>query len=142
GRTLILLVLFGAALLYGDGVITPAISVLSAIEGLKVATPVFTNWVIPLTIGVLSGLFLMQSRGTAGIGRIFGPLTLVWFFSIAALGINGITSDPGILSALNPVHALQFFGRNGFRSALVLGSVFLVVTGGEALYADMGHFGR
>ncbi len=133
--------LFGAALLYGDSMITPAISVLSAIEGLKVATPVFDPFVIPITIGILVGLFLFQKRGTAGVGRIFGPVTLVWFVAIAALGLREILIQPGVVRALNPWHAVDFFARNHGTAFAALGGVFLVVTGGEALYADLGHFG-
>lgn len=138
---LMLLGLFGAALLYGDGTITPAISVLSAIEGLEVATPTFKPYVIPLTIAILVGLFLIQSRGTAKVGQLFGPVMVVWFGTIALLGIGGIAQDPGVFAAINPAHAVTFFVDNGFAGFLVLGTVFLVVTGGEALYADMGHFG-
>jgi KUP system potassium uptake protein len=140
-KKLALLGLFGAALLYGDSMITPAISVLSAIEGLEVVTPVLQPYVIPITIGILVGLFLFQKRGTAGVGVVFGPVTFIWFVTLALLGIVHIWQNPAVLSALSPHHALSFFGRNGFAGLLVLGSVFLVVTGGEALYADMGHFG-
>ena len=138
---LIALGLFGAALLYGDGMITPAISVLSAVEGLEVATPVFSSYVIPLTVGVLIGLFLFQRRGTGRVGAVFGPVTLIWFGTIALLGLVAIVRAPGVLAAALPTHALRFFVDNGSRGFLVLGAVFLVVTGGEALYADMGHFG-
>jgi len=134
--------LFGAALLYGDSMITPAISVLSAIEGLEVATPVFRPYVIPITIGILVGLFAFQKRGTAGVGAVFGPVTLVWFLTLAILGLMQIVHHPSVLFAMSPHHAVAFFLRNGLVGLLVLGSVFLVVTGGEALYADMGHFGR
>ncbi len=140
--TLLLLGLFGAALLYGDGMITPAISVLSAIEGLTVATPVFEPYVIPLTVAVLVGLFALQRQGTSAIGALFGPVTVVWFCCLAVLGVAALTRAPEVLAAVNPVHAVRFFAENGGRGFLVLGSVFLVVTGGEALYADMGHFGR
>ena len=140
-RMLGLLGLFGAALLYGDSMITPAISVLSAIEGLEVATPAFRPWVIPITIGILLGLFAFQRRGTAGVGAVFGPVTALWFLVLAALGVVNILHNPHVLTALNPLHAVTFFGDNGFQGVLVLGSVFLVVTGGEALYADLGHFG-
>lgn len=133
---------FGAALLYGDGIITPAISVLGAMEGLSVATPALTPYVVPFTIGILVGLFLIQKHGTAGIGKIFGPVTLLWFSTLAILGIAQIFHYPQVFSAINPVHAFQFFARNGWHGFVILGSVFLVVTGGEALYADMGHFGR
>jgi len=138
---LVLLGLFGAALLYGDSMITPAISVLSAIEGLKVATPVFRPYVIPITIGILAALFAVQSRGTAGVGKVFGPITLVWFLTLAGLGIAQIAQHPDVLAAVNPAYGASFFARNGLTGFLVLGSVFLVVTGGEALYADIGHFG-
>jgi KUP system potassium uptake protein len=134
--------LFGAALLYGDGMITPAISVLSAVEGLKVATPFFGPYVIPITIAILAGLFLFQRRGTAGVGVVFGPVTLTWLLVIALLGIGGIAKKPGVLAALLPVHAVNFFLDNGMTGFFVLGAVFLVVTGAEALYADMGHFGK
>lgn len=139
---LILLGLFGTALLYGDGVITPAISVLSAVEGLEVATPLFEPYILPFTIGILAVLFLAQRFGTGGIGKVFGPVTVVWFVTLAALGVAQIVQEPGVLAAVNPAHAVSFFAENGWRGFLVLGSVFLVVTGGEALYADMGHFGR
>jgi KUP system potassium uptake protein len=138
---LVLAGLFGAALLYGDSMITPAISVLSAIEGLKVATPIFEPYIIPITLGILIGLFLVQSYGTAGIGKVFGPITIIWFLTLAALGINQVLVSPEVFRALNPVHGIDFFLRNGISGFLVLGSVFLVVTGGEALYADIGHFG-
>jgi KUP system potassium uptake protein len=142
GAYTLLLGLFGAALLYGDGMITPAISVLSAIEGLTVATPVFEPYVIPLTVAVLVGIFALQRRGTGAIGALFGPITVVWFCCLAVLGVAALTRAPEVLAAVNPVHAVRFFAENGGRGFLVLGSVFLVVTGGEALYADMGHFGR
>ncbi|MDX1639814.1 MAG: KUP/HAK/KT family potassium transporter, partial [Balneolaceae bacterium] len=138
---LVLLGLFGAALLYGDSMITPAISVLSAIEGLEVATPVFEPYIIPITIGILIALFAVQSKGTAGIGSVFGPITLTWFLTLATLGIVQVVQHPDVLAALNPAHGYWFFLRNGWTGFLVLGSVFLVVTGGEALYADIGHFG-
>jgi KUP system potassium uptake protein len=141
-RLLILLGLFGTALLYGDGMITPAISVLSAVEGLVVATPVFEPYVLPLTMCILIALFMVQKRGTAGIGKVFGIVTLVWFVTLGGLGILWIAREPSVLHAVSPVHAVRFFVANGFHGFLVLGSVFLVVTGGEALYADMGHFGR
>ncbi|HEU0299353.1 MAG TPA: potassium transporter Kup [Longimicrobium sp.] len=139
---LIMLGLFGTALLYGDGMITPVISVLGAVEGLEVATPFFEPYIIPITIGILVALFAMQKHGTARVGRIFGPVTLVWFATIAVLGIVHIVRDPAVLAAVNPLYGIRFFARNGWSGFLVLGSVFLVVTGGEALYADMGHFGR
>jgi len=140
-KVLVVLGLFGAALLYGDGMITPAISVLSAVEGLQVATPVFERWVIPITVLILIALFAFQKRGTEGVGKVFGPVTLVWFLVLAALGLYQIAQEPSVLAAVLPTHAITFFIENGTRGFLVLGSVFLVVTGGEALYADMGHFG-
>lgn len=140
-RCLLPLGLFGAALLYGDGVITPAISVLSAVEGLKVAAPALERFVIPATILILVLLFLFQRRGTAGVGGVFGPLMAVWFATIAVLGIGGILRAPEVLSAVSPIHAISFLTENGQIAFRILGSVFLVVTGGEALYADMGHFG-
>ncbi len=140
-RVLVMLGLFGAALLYGDGMITPAISVLSAVEGLQVATPVFQPYVIPITIGILIGLFAVQRRGTAAVGAVFGPVTLVWFATIAVLGLVAIAREPAVLAALAPSHAIGFFERHAVAGTQVLGAVFLVVTGGEALYADMGHFG-
>jgi KUP system potassium uptake protein len=139
---LVLLGLFGAALLYGDGMITPAISVLSAVEGLKIATPVFEPYVIPLTIAVLIGLFALQRRGTGAVGAVFGPITLGWFGCLGALGVASIVRTPAITTALNPAHAIRFFADNGAAAFVVLGAVFLVVTGAEALYADLGHFGR
>ena len=143
GRTpaLISLGLFGAALLYGDGVITPAISVLSAIEGLEVATPRLADYVVPVTVLILLGLFLVQRRGTAGVGAIFGPATLVWFLSIAAVAMPRIVAQPAVLAAVNPFHAVRFLVGHGYNGFLVLGAVVLCITGGEALYADMGHFG-
>jgi KUP system potassium uptake protein len=133
--------LFGAALLYGDGVITPAISVLSAVEGLEVAAPALAPWILPVTVAILAALFLVQRRGTAGVGAVFGPVTLVWFVSIAASGLPWIATRPSVLAALDPTHALRFLVHHGFHGFLVLGSVVLCITGGEALYADMGHFG-
>jgi KUP system potassium uptake protein len=141
-RVLLPLGLFGAALLYGDGVITPAISVLGAMEGLKVVASAFDPFVVPITVAILLGLFLFQKRGTAGVGAIFGPITLVWFVSISLLGIRGILIDPSVVRALNPWYAVKFFVEDGLRGFLVLGAVVLVFTGGEALYADMGHFGK
>lgn len=140
-RYLLPLGLFGAALLYGDGVITPAISVLSAIEGLKVAAPALKGFVIPTTVLILITLFLFQKQGTTKVGTIFGPIMAIWFATIALLGIGGILRTPEVLAAVNPLHGVRFFTSNGQLAFLVLGSVFLVVTGGEALYADMGHFG-
>jgi len=134
--------IFGAALLYGDGVITPAISVLSAVEGLEIATPLFNPFIIPITIGILLGLFLFQRKGTSLVGSIFGPITIIWFISLAAMGISVIIRKPEILLALNPYYAVHFFMIHGIHGFAVLGVVFLVVTGGEALYADIGHFGK
>jgi len=134
--------LFGAALLYGDGIITPAISVLSAMEGLEIATPYFKPFIIPLTLIVLFILFFFQKKGTAKVGAIFGPITLVWFIVLATLGLSSILKNPHVLEAMNPVYGINFFLDNGFHGFVILGAVFLVVTGGEALYADMGHFGR
>lgn len=133
--------LFGAALLYGDGIITPAISVLSAVEGLKIATPALENYVIPITIIILFFLFYFQKRGTGKVGSVFGPIMIIWFITIAVLGIVAIIKNPEVLYAINPVYAYDFFIHNGFHGFVILGSVFLVITGGEALYADMGHFG-
>jgi KUP system potassium uptake protein len=141
GKFLLLLGLFGAALLYADGMITPAISVLSAVEGLHVATPLFDPYVVPVAIGILVALFIFQSRGTTGVGRVFGPVTVLWFIAIALLGIHQVARVPEVLSAINPLQAIQFFSRNGGSGFVVLGAVFLAVTGGEALYADIGHFG-
>jgi len=134
--------IFGAALLYGDGMITPAISVLSAVEGLKVVSPGLDPYVLPLTVAILVGLFALQPRGTGGVGRLFGPVMLVWFLVLALLGLRQIAANPAVLQAVLPHHALRFFLKHGLRAFLVMGSVFLVVTGGEALYADLGHFGR
>ena len=139
---LIALGLFGAALLYGDGMITPAISVLSAIEGIEVATPRFGPYVVPLTVAILVLLFLFQRRGTARVGAVFGPVILLWFSTLAVLGVASILREPGVLAAFNPLHAVRFFQANGLAGYLVLGAVFLVATGGEALYADLGHFGE
>jgi KUP system potassium uptake protein len=139
---LVALGLFGAALLYGDGVITPAISVLSAVEGLEVAAPALTPYVSTITIAILAAVFLVQRRGTAGLGAVFGPVTLVWFMTIALIGIPWILREPAVVFAFDPTHALRFFFEHDLHGFFVLGSVVLCVTGGEALYADMGHFGR
>src|SRR5688572_12911592 len=139
---LALLGVFGAALLYGDGMITPAISVLSAVEGLEVATPGLGRVVVPITVAILVGVFAIQSRGTKRVGRLFGPVMVVWFLTLAVLGVRGIAHEPSVLSALAPWHAAAFLAEGGGVGFVVLASVFLVVTGGEALYADMGHFGR
>ena len=141
-HALLLLGLFGAALLYGDGMITPTISVLSAMEGLSIATPAFSRFVVPLTIVVLIVLFSLQRRGTEAIGAMFGPVTVVWFSVLAVLGTASLARSPEVLIAVDPRHAVTFFAQNGAHGFLILGAVFLVVTGGEALYADMGHFGR
>ncbi|MFT4118560.1 potassium transporter Kup [Bradyrhizobium sp.] len=135
--------LIGAALLYGDGAITPAISVLSAIEGLKVDAPSLAPAVVPLTVAILVGLFMMQKQGTGFIGRIFGPVMMVWFIVLAALGIHGIAKAPAVLAALSPLYAFEFLIHQDFHVSFgILGAAFLAVTGGEAMYADMGHFGR
>lgn len=141
-KLVIVLGIFGASLLYGDGMITPAISVLSAVEGLEVAAPGLKRFVIPTTIVILIGLFMVQKRGTAGIGAVFGPIMLIWFTVLAVIGATHIIAHPGVLEALSPHHAVRFLAENKLAGFLVLGAVFLVVTGGEALYADMGHFGR
>ena len=138
---LLALGLFGSALLYGDGMITPAITMLSAFEGVGVVTPVFSSWIVPLTVVALVALFAVQKFGTARVGLLFGPLMLVWFTVLSALGISHIVRRPQVLTALNPVEALRFLITHHVAGYLVLGAVFLVVTGGEALYADMGHFG-
>jgi KUP system potassium uptake protein len=143
GRPLLLaLGLFGTALLYGDGAITPAISVLSAVEGLEVATPLFRPYILPITIAILVLLFAHQRHGTGRVGRVFGPITLLWFLTLAVLGVSQILRQPDVLAAASPHHAVRFLAESGWRGFVVLGSVFLVVTGGEALYADLGHFGR
>jgi KUP system potassium uptake protein len=141
-RLLVLTGLFGAALLYGDSMITPAISVLAAVEGLEVATPVFHPFILPLTALILVALFSAQSRGTARLGALFGPIMVLWFLTIAVLGASELIRQPAVLAAIYPGHALRFFADHRLGAFLVLGAVFLVVTGGEALYADMGHFGR
>jgi len=134
--------IFGAALFYGDGAITPAISVLSAVEGLEVATPAFKPYVVPIALVVLVGLFLFQRQGTASVARLFGPVMLFWFTTLGILGIANIVHHPSVLEAVNPAHALHFFVTNRLLAFLALGAVVLCITGGEALYADMGHFGR
>jgi KUP system potassium uptake protein len=138
---LLFLGLFGAALLYGDSTITPAISVLSAMEGINVATPNVEHYVVPTSLLILLALFWFQSHGTARVGAVFGPIMLLWFVTLAGLGIYGIQQDPSILWALNPEYAIALFLHNGSTGLMVLGAVFLAITGGEALYADMGHFG-
>jgi KUP system potassium uptake protein len=139
--TIVAVGLFGAALIYGDGAITPAISVLSALEGLNMATPALQPYVVPAAVAILLALFAIQSRGTASIGRLFGPVMLVWFVAMAVTGIGGVAKHPSVLAALNPAYGLSFLSSNGVTGFLVLGAVFLCVTGAEALYADMGHFG-
>ena len=134
--------ILGAALLYSDGIITPAISVLSAVEGLKEITPVFSPFVIPISISILVALFFVQSRGTKKVGSLFGPVLFVWFLILGALGIVAILKNPGILMALNPYWAISYLISNGLHSVMILGAVFLSVTGAEVLYADLGHFGR
>ena len=132
----------GASLFYGDAVLTPAISVLSAVEGLEVGTSALKPYVLPLAVGVLIALFVFQRHGTAAVGALFGPVTLLWFLALAVAGIHGIVQNPAVLGALNPWHAYHFFNSHILASFVVLGSVVLAVTGAEALYADMGHFGR
>jgi KUP system potassium uptake protein len=134
--------LFGAALIYGDGIITPAISVLSALEGINVVTDVLKPFVMPAALVILLALFAAQTRGTATIGRLFGPIMLVWFITIAVLGLAGICKHPEVIAALDPRHGIMFLAHHGWRSFIVLGGVFLAITGGEALYADMGSIGR
>jgi KUP system potassium uptake protein len=134
--------LCGAALIYGDGAITPAISVLSALEGLNMAVPGLTHYVLPASVAVLVALFVIQPLGTSRIGKAFGPIMTLWFLAIALLGIWGIARHPAVLAAVNPVHGLRYLFSHGYASFLVLGGVFLCVTGAEALYADMGHFGK
>ena len=133
---------FGTALLYGDGIITPAISVLSAVEGLERVSPSFDGWVVSIAVVILLGLFVVQKRGTGAVGKVFGPIMVVWFFVIAVLGIRQIVNEPGIFRSMWPGYAVDFFRYESGKAFLSLGSIFLVVTGGEALYADMGHFGR
>lgn len=141
-KVLMAIGIFGTCLFYGDGVITPAISVLSAVEGLAVLSPRFESSVVPLTLAILLALFAVQKRGTAGIGRWFGPIMLVWFLSLAGLGIWHIAHHPSILWALSPHYALQFIWDEPGIAFLLLGAVVLCVTGAEALYADLGHFGK
>ncbi|HWI24591.1 MAG TPA: potassium transporter Kup [Lysobacter sp.] len=133
--------IFGASLFFGDGVITPAISVLSALEGIEVAAPKFHNWIVPLAVLILLALFMTQRYGTEKVGKVFGPITVAWFLSLAALGLFNIRHNPEVLQAFNPLWAVRFFGEHGWHGIFILGAVVLAVTGGEALYADMGHFG-
>lgn len=141
-RFIVVIGLFGAALFYGDGVITPAISVLSAVEGLEVVTPTFTPYILPISLVILVGLFLVQRRGTATVGTLFGPIMVVWFVVLGILGIVSIAENPQVLQALNPLYALRFFENNPVLGFFALGACVLALTGAEALYADMGHFGR
>jgi KUP system potassium uptake protein len=141
-KWIVLLGIFGAALLYGDGMITPAISVLSAVEGLNVVTTRFESYVQAITIIIIIALFAFQSHGTARVGKVFGPVTLLWFFTLATLGIVQIVRHPDVLAAINPLYAINFFLNNGWHGYLILGTVVLVITGGESLYVDLGHFGR
>jgi len=138
---LVLLGIIGAALLCGDGIITPAISVLSAMDGLKLVTPAFEHLIVPFTLAILIGLFALQRRGTGSIGRLFGPIMVVWFVAIGALGVVNITAKPEILWALNPLEAVRLLSQSPLVSFAIIGAVFLALTGGEALYADMGHVG-
>jgi len=142
GASIILLGIISGALFYGDAVITPALSVLSAIEGLKIVTPAFDPYVVPITVVILLALFLVQSRGTASIAAFFGPITLVWFITLASAGIWHVAQNPIVLTAINPLHGIEFLIAHRLVGFLTLGAVFLVVTGSEALYADLGHFGR
>ena len=139
---LVLLGVFGTALLYGDGLITPAISVLSAVEGFEIASSAFERFVLPIACLILVVLFAVQRRGTGGIGKVFGPVMVVWFVVLGGLGIHQIVQEPGVVGAVNPLYIVRFFAESPLKAFLSLGSIFLVVTGGEALYADMGHFGR
>ncbi len=139
---LVLLGIFGAALLYGDGMITPAITVLGAVEGLKLATPLLEPYVVPVAVLILIGVFAIQRHGTHSVGRLFGPIMVAWFVTIAFLGVRSLLSEPVVLTAVDPRYAVAFFREHGWHGFAVLGAVFLVVTGGEALYADMGHFGK
>ncbi|MCY7371830.1 MAG: potassium transporter Kup [Polaromonas sp.] len=141
-KTLLVTGIFGTSLFYGDGVITPAISVLSAVEGLEVISPAFTKGVIPITLAILFGLFAVQKHGTAGIGKFFGPITLVWFTVIGLLGVAQIIGNPSILKAVSPHYAVMFMWTNPGTTFIILGAVVLCVTGAEALYADLGHFGK
>src|SRR6185369_6280990 len=133
--------LFGAALFYGDGVITPAISVLSAVEGLEIITPAFNPYILPITLAIVIGLFAFQRHGTARVGALFGPVMVLWFAVLAALGGAAIVEHPAVLAAIDPRHALTFLTDNSLLDFFALGAVVLCITGAEALYADMGHFG-
>jgi KUP system potassium uptake protein len=136
-----ILAIFGASLFFGDGVITPAVSVLSAIEGLEIAAPHLDHWIVPITVAILLLLFLSQRHGTEKVGKVFGPVMIVWFFTIAVIGVSNIVKDTQVLKALNPWWGVRFFMEHGWHGVFILGAVVLAVTGGEALYADMGHFG-
>ena len=140
--TVMMLGMFGACMLYGESVITPAISVLSAVEGLEIATPEMKRFVIPITITILVALFVIQKYGTAAVGKLFGPITITWFISLAALGLYNVIKAPEIFNAINPIYAINFISEHTLMAYIVMGSVVLVVTGVEALYLDMGHFGR
>src|SRR5713226_3422800 len=142
GFAVILLGIISGALFYGDALITPALSVLSAVEGLKVATPAFVPYVVPLTVVILVALFAVQSRGTGKVGALFGPITTVWFIAIAIPGFHQLTVNPSVLLAFNPIYGIAFLSEHGIIGLITLGAVFLAVTGAEALYADLGHFGR
>ena len=139
---LVILGVFGTALLYGDGIITPAISVLSAVEGLEEVSTSFADWVVPIAIVILVGLFLVQRKGTGAVGKVFGPIMMIWFATLALLGLRHVIDNPDIINSVNPKYAIDYFTHESGKAFLSLGSIFLVVTGGEALYADMGHFGR
>ncbi|MBU3689218.1 MAG: potassium transporter Kup [Acidimicrobiales bacterium mtb01] len=139
---LVILGVFGTALLYGDGIITPAISVLSAVEGLEEVSTSFADWVVPIAIVILVGLFLVQRKGTGAVGKVFGPIMMIWFATLALLGLSHVIDNPDIINSVNPKYAIDYFTHESGKAFLSLGSIFLVVTGGEALYADMGHFGR
>lgn len=141
-RVVVALGLFGAALLYGDGLITPAISVLSAVEGLEVAAPTLSHYVVPIALAILVGLFWFQQHGTQKIGAVFGPIMAIWFITMAVLGLPHIIATPGVLAAINPMYAIQFFMEHRFHAFVTMGTIFLCITGGEDLYLDMGHFGR
>src|SRR5581483_12370173 len=142
GRAIVLLGVFACALFYGDSMITPAVSVLSAVEGLVVVQPGLQPFVLPVAMGILLGLFMIQRHGTAAVGALFGPVILIYFLTLAVLGLISIAGDPGVIAALNPLWAVRFFLTEQFHAFVSLGSVVLAVTGAEALYADMGHFGR
>ncbi|MEN9380011.1 MAG: hypothetical protein RJB15_1704, partial [Pseudomonadota bacterium] len=139
--TIMMLGVFGACMFYGDAVITPAISVLSAVEGLEVVSPGFTRYVIPITLVILVALFLIQKKGTALVGFLFGPIMVIWFLALGVMGLVNILENPNILFAINPIYAINFLNEHSLQAFIVLGAVFLVLTGAEALYADMGHFG-